>query len=290
MSRSNFAFVFFLYGLAFFSMGLIVWLERGRGSDRRLHHALLPLAAFGIIHGIHEWQEMFQILGLLPGQEAWQSCSGRALRLALLAFSFLSLAAFGASLLSPNDRIRRISLLLPLAMATIWVFGLMIMRGRFTIQSGLLDMADVWTRYVLGIPAAIVASVGLIYQQRAFRRAGMTRFGRDSLWAAVAFAWYGLMGQAFTRESALPPSTVINQGLFLEVFGFPVQLMRAAAAVVAAIFVIRFLRSFEVERRAQIAQLQAARLREAEQREILARRTSWARRSRPRSGKAKNSS
>jgi signal transduction histidine kinase len=97
----------------------------------------------------------------------------------------------------------------------------------------------------------------------------MTRFGRDSLWAAVAFAWYGLLGQAFTRESALPPSTVINQGLFLEVFGFPVQLMRAAAAVVAAIFVIRFLRSFEVERRAQIAQLQAARLREAEQRETL---------------------
>jgi signal transduction histidine kinase len=97
----------------------------------------------------------------------------------------------------------------------------------------------------------------------------MTRFGRDSLWAAVAFAWYGLLGQAFTRESALPPSTVINQGLFLQVFGFPVQLMRAAAAVVAAIFVIRFLRSFEVERRAQIAELQAARLQEAEQRETL---------------------
>jgi signal transduction histidine kinase len=268
MSRSNLALVFFLYGLAFFSMGMIVWLERGRGSDRRLRHALLPLAAFGLIHGIHEWQEMFQILGLLPAQETaellWEG-----LRLALLAFSFLSLAAFGASLLSPNERIRRISLLLPLAMAAIWVFGLLIMRGRYTIQSGLLDMVDVWTRYVLGIPAAIVASIGFVYQQRAFRRAGMTRFGRDSLWAAVAFAWYGLLGQAFTRESALPPSTVINQGLFLELFGFPVQLMRATAAVVAAIFVIRFLRSFEVERRAQIAELQAARIREAEERDTL---------------------
>jgi hypothetical protein len=145
MSRSNLALVFFLYGLAFFSMGMIVWLERGRGSDRRLRHALLPLAAFGLIHGIHEWQEMFQILGLLPAQETaellWEG-----LRLALLAFSFLSLAAFGASLLSPNERIRRISLLLPLAMAAIWVFGLLIMRGRYTIQSGLLDMVDVWTR------------------------------------------------------------------------------------------------------------------------------------------------
>jgi signal transduction histidine kinase len=48
-----------------------------------------------------------------------------------------------------------------------------------------------------------------------------------------------------------------------------VQLMRATAAVVAAIFVIRFLRSFEVERRAQIAELQAARIREAEERDTL---------------------
>ena len=195
--------------------------------------------------------------------------SGTALRLALLAFSFLSLAAFGASLLSPTEQIRHVSLLLPLAMATIWVIGLMVMRGQYTLESGLLGIADVWTRYVLGIPAAIIACIGLIAQQRAFRKVGMIQFGRDSLWAAVAFAWYGLIGQAFPRETPLPPSTIINQRLFLEVFGFPVQLMRAGAAVVAAIFVIRFLRAFEVETKRHIAQLQAARLQEAEQREAL---------------------
>jgi signal transduction histidine kinase len=268
MSRSTFAIIYFFYGLAFFCMGLIVWLERGRGSDQRLRHALRPLAAFGVIHGIHEWLEMFQIMGLLPGQQSaeilWEG-----VRLALLAFSFLSLAAFGASLLSPNDRVRRISLLLPLLLTAVWVTGLLIMRSRYTIGEDLLTIADVWSRYVLGIPAALIASIGLIYQQREFRRAGMTRFGRDSLWAAVAFAWYGLLGQAFTRQSDLPPSDLINQALFLDVFGFPVQLMRAAAAIIAAIFVVRFLRSFEVERQAQIAQLQAARLREAEQREAM---------------------
>ena len=268
MSRSTFALIYFLYGLAFFSMGLVVWLERGRGSDKRLRHALRPLAAFGVIHATHEWMEMFQIMGMLPGQET-AKLLWNGLLLALLSFSFLSLAAFGASLLSPNNRIRRISLLLPLAMAGVWVFGLLIMRSRFPIGDDLMIVADVWTRYVLGIPAALVASIGLIFQQRAFRRAGMTRFGRDSLWAAVAFAWYGILGQAFTRESALPPSNVINQALFFDVFGFPVQLMRAAAAVAAAIFVVRFLRSFEVERRAQIAELQAARIREAEKREAM---------------------
>jgi len=186
-----------------------------------------------------------------------------------LAFSFLSLTAFGASLLSPSDKIRRLSLLLPLIQSAIWVFGLLIIRGRYSIEGGLLDVVDVWSRYTLGIPAAVAASVGLIAQQRAFRKVGMVRFGRDSLWAAVAFAWYGLVGQMFTRQSALPPSTIINQDLFLELFGFPIQLMRAVAAGAAAIFVIRFLRSFEVETQQKIADLQMERLKEAERREAL---------------------
>jgi signal transduction histidine kinase len=52
-------------------------------------------------------------------------------------------------------------------------------------------------------------------------------------------------------------------------FGFPVQLLRAGAASVAAIFVIRFLRAFEVETQRQIAELQASRLDEATRREAM---------------------
>jgi signal transduction histidine kinase len=99
--------------------------------------------------------------------------------------------------------------------------------------------------------------------------AGMARFGRDSLWAAIAFLWYGLAGQTFPMESPLPPSNVINQELFIEIFGFPVQLFRAIAAGLAAFFIIRVLRSFEVETRRRIADLQAARLEEAQRREAL---------------------
>jgi len=130
-------------------------------------------------------------------------------------------------------------------------------------------VAEVWTRYVLGIPAALLASAGLIAQQRTFRQAGMAQFGRDSLWAAVAFAWYGAVGQLFTLSSPLPPSNVINAVLFQQLFGIPIQLFRAFTAAVASFFVIRFLRSFEVETQRQIAVLQSARLEESQRREAL---------------------
>ena len=266
-SLSN-LFVYFIYGLSFFCMGLAILLERGRGADARLRHALRPLAGFGLVHGVHEWLEMFQGVQILPGQAANQ-LAWEALRLALLAFSFLSLAAFGSSLLSPTEQFQRLSLTVPLVQVTAWGLGLFIMRGYFSLDNGLWEVAHVWTRYVLAIPAALLASAGLVAQQRAFRQAGLVGFGRDSLWAAVAFAWYGLVGQTFVQPSPLPPSNVFNAALFLRLFGFPIQWVRAAAALVAAIFVIRFLRAFEVETQRRIAELQAARLEEAERREAL---------------------
>ncbi len=268
VGQSYLSLVSFIYGLAFFSMGLAITLEGGRGADTRLRHALRPLAAFGFVHGAHEWLEMLQGLNLLPGQAtvplAWE-----ALRLAILSFSFLSLAAFGSSLLAPTAQFRRLSLIVPLSQAAIWGIGLFVMRGRYTLENGLWEAAHAWTRYVLAIPAALLASAGLVAQQRAFRQAGLVRFGRDSLWAAVAFAWYGLVGQLFTQASLLPPSDVLNAELFLRVFGFPIQLLRAGAALVAATFVIRFLRASEVETQRQITELQRARVEEAERREAL---------------------
>ncbi|MEK6204955.1 MAG: sensor histidine kinase, partial [Amylibacter sp.] len=260
--------VLFLYGLAFFSMGIAIMLEGGRGSDDRLRMALRPLAAFGIVHGIHEWLEMFSHAGILSSTEEigllWD-----AIRLAVLAFSFLSLSAFGFSLLAPNLRMRRLSLLAPLVQVAIWGFGIFIFRERYSVEIGLWNVADVWTRYILGIPSAMAASVGLVVQQREFRHVGMAEFGRDSLIASVAFGWYGVIGQVFVRASRLPPSTFLNQELFFHWFGFPVQILRAIAAVVVAVSVIRFMRAFDDEIKRQIEALQTLRLQEAQRREIL---------------------
>ncbi len=90
----------------------------------------------------------------------------------------------------------------------------------------------------------------------------MIRFGQDALWAAIAFAWYGLFGQIFSEESPLALSQYINEAEFQRIFGFPVQMFRAVMAVAAALFVIRFLRAFQVETERKIADLQAARLEE----------------------------
>jgi len=247
-------------------MGLLVALEGGRASDIRLRRALPPLAGFGMVHAAREWMEMYELMGHIPSDLELSILWG--LQLASLAFSFISLAAFGSFLLANNEVTRRLILLIPIGLEAIWVFGLYNFRGQYTGEA-LWNVADVWTRYTLAIPASLLTAIGLVVQQRAFRRSGLIRFGQDALWAAITFAWYGLFGQVFTRATVLPPSTFLNQDLFLRLFGFPVQLFRAVTAIAAAIFVIRFLRAFQVETEHKIVELQEARLHESQQREAL---------------------
>lgn len=260
--------IYFLYGLAFFSMGILVALEGGHSSDERLRKALRPLFGFGIVHGVYEFLKMFDVMLVQMEHTSHPWLVG--VELAMLAFSYLSLAAFGSFLLSKTETAQRVSLIVPLALETIWVFGLAVFNGQYT-HAEMLAITEVWTRYSIAIPATLLAAIGLVAQQRAFRRAGLVRFGQDSLWAAVAFAWYGLVGQLFTAPSPLFPSTVINSELFLHLFGFPVQIFRAVLASAASFFVIRFLRAFQVESDEQIAELKEDRLRESEQRQELQR-------------------
>lgn len=258
----NLVFIFFLYGLAFFSMGLAVFLESGRASEFRFAQAMRPLAGFGIVHGGHEWLEMFQRMAALrPGgylPPAWVE----VVRLFILSVSFLLLAAFGARLIH-REAGSFFAVHHPVViMASVWLGGVLAI-GLWARPSQMdwLAAADVLCRYTLGIPGALLAAWALVLQQRAFRERGMAGFGRDLLWSALALFWYGAVGQLFTRQSILFPSTILNGELFLRLFGFPVQLFRTAMASLVATFIIRALRAFEMESRLALAAANEARLR-----------------------------
>ena len=123
--------VFFFYGLAFFSMGLAIILEGGRSSDELLPLSLRPLAVFGILHGINEWIDMFKQMGLNLNET--QDLLLFTINLIILAFSFISLSAFGFSLLSSDLMKRRLSFLAPLILAGIWGIGLTLLSGSYAI-------------------------------------------------------------------------------------------------------------------------------------------------------------
>jgi signal transduction histidine kinase len=91
----------------------------------------------------------------------------------------------------------------------------------------------------------VLAAGMLLAQRRRFLRLNQRIFARDLLWAALALLLYGAIGQAFAKPSSLFPSGSINTETFQAWFGFPIQFFRASMAVLMAVFIIRYMRSFE---------------------------------------------
>jgi len=248
--------VYFFYGLSFFSMGLISLLESGHSSELDFARALRPLAGFGLIHGSHEWFEMFLLihkhLATDPGR--WYISP---LRLCLLASSFLLLLAFGATLIAgPTKPSLRLKMMLTIFV--IWLIGLIWVALTQSNGNNRIIAVDVYTRYALAIPGAALTTWGLILQRKKFNQAGMKTIGRDVSIAAIAFGLYGGIGQLFTTSSAIFPSVYINANAFINWFGFPIQAFRGLMACIAAVFIIRSLRAFEVENRRQLEALREA--------------------------------
>ncbi len=256
----NLGYVYFFYGLAFFAMGLVVFLESGRSTEFRFGRALLPLAIFGFIHGGHEWFEMFQIFAIQGGTAA-SGPGVELLRLVLLVISFLFLLGFGARLLPNAEREPAYAWTLVGVFGGIWLvaLGFVFVAARPPMID-LLIAGDVLARYLLAIPGALLAAWALLRERRDFHARGMSRYGRSLLWAALAFIIYGVVGQVFTQSSFLPPAQVINSALFLETFDFPVQLLRAGAAMAIALTLGSALRAFEAESRVRLARANKARL------------------------------
>ncbi len=256
----NIVTVFFLYGLAFFVLGLALALAYRRTSEFKFARAVPFLAAFGILHGIHEWYEMFQQIAFLTSGHI-PTTGEELIRLVLLTVSFIMLLAFGLSLLS-NRNDRSLSIYLPVVgIFSVWIVGVLIVTLVFRPSvEELIGLADVLARYSLGVPAALIGTWALMVQQRTFREHDMPQFGRYLVWCAMALFLYGVVGQVFVRQSLLFPSMVINGRLFLDWFGIPVQLFRGVMASILAFYMVRALKAFEVESQRRLDEAHLARL------------------------------
>jgi signal transduction histidine kinase len=264
--------IYFFYGLAFYSMGLALFVESVRASELGFARSMRLLAGFGILHGINEWLDMLE-QGVAVYHHAPVYDWVLWIRLAILVTSFLALLLFGEHLIAhTQDTLKPIWRLT--AGAAIWyAISCIVVRATYQLNDeAWLQAADVLARYVLGIPSGLLACWALWRQRKIFRQRGMDIFVRDLTIGALSLALYGIVGQFFTPSSVIFPSSIINSDLFLQVTGFPIQLFRALMAAAVAIAMIRVLRALEVESQQRLTAIERAR-HEAEQmsREELAR-------------------
>ena len=224
----NITLVFFIYGLAFFSMGLVLLFGSVRSPILVEGQVLRPLAIFGIIHGCHEWIEMFLMGGWLriQNQLLWEW-----LRVGILTISFVCLVIFGITIFSAQKILSLRQKFGRYFVVLVYVMLVLLSGALISPVSGDRFMySDVLSRYFLAVPGAALAGFAL------HRQASQTDHqSLKGLNLALQTAGWGFILYAFTQvfgpKVSLFPANWINSPSFLLYFGFPIQVVRAGIAV-----------------------------------------------------------
>jgi hypothetical protein len=168
--------IFFLYGLAFYSMGLALWIESVRASRLRFARSMRLLAAFGFLHGIHEWMDMFDcschvIFNItLPLWFFW-------LRLIILITSFIALIAFGEHMLYSGENRQPEWKIVTSLLVFYGISAVLVQHVYRMDEANWRTGLDVLARYLLAVPGVLLASLALWRQRRVFLNSKLADFG-----------------------------------------------------------------------------------------------------------------
>jgi signal transduction histidine kinase len=282
--ETNRVIVLSVYGQVFFVLGLAIALQSLKRSTLALARPLPWLAAFGIVHGFHEWGYLFVPIQSgylpLPLTEALL-----VLQLVMKGASFALLLQFGVELLAATTQLPILGRLrlLPAAALLAWGGATLAVSAAAAgylpdphpwLPEGRIDAAldavgaplavgDVLARWMLGLPGAALAAWGLVRSAASVGPLARPPVGIGLRVAAGAFAIYALVGGLIGMPAPFPPADVLNGTAVVDAIGIPIEVLRSGTGAVIAAAIILALDLFEQETDRALA--------EARRRELLGR-------------------
>lgn len=220
--------LYLFYGLAFFIVGAAISSRNLRHSDLKMARVLWIFSLFAYLHGMNEWFELFLKINP-PSLQSQFYASGQIF---VLGLSFAFLLWYGLEMLRINRPQRQQR----------WVIWLMVV----TLPLAATSVAHLWGNYGL-IDLLLRNLVAL---------------------PGAAFSGWGLIRYAATKEVLNPPGAknlahagraILLYGIFagilpsgLQLGGIPIELLRAFAALLILLGIMRALQLFDDERQQKI--------------------------------------
>lgn len=219
--------VFFVYGISFSAMGLLLFVQPREKSSFAFSHSLRLLGWFGLIHGVSEFMGMRRLPGTVGG------VLFDAVQTTALAASFLLLLEFGRrSLLALQSEVpgyRPVP-----AWLTAWQLTPALAAAVFipaSLSGNLVHAASLLSRPLLCFPGALMAGFAfLAYSRR--RGKTLVRLKARGHFVAVGASLlaYAALGGLVVPGGHFFPADRVNADLFYSLVGLPVQLFRALCA------------------------------------------------------------
>jgi signal transduction histidine kinase len=250
----------FVYGLAFFVLGLAIALQSRQSSQLDLARSLTWLAAFGFVHAFVEWGDLF-----IPLQAGYLSpdliTALQHLHLLMLGISFACLFEFGVALLEPLRHREWLHVTAAGLLATwffVTFFPLQAWIGHF---QNWYNTGSAMARYYLGLPGGLLAAYAL--RRHTYLRIvpmNVPNIVRAMRTAGISLAVYALATGLLVPPANFFPANWLNTDTFSRVFVITPPILRALIGLVIAISTIRALEIFDVETARQLEAIEDQQL------------------------------
>ena len=223
--------LYLLYGLAFFAIGFSIIFRNYKNSQISISKLLPILAAFGFIHGIHEWSELYFIL---IEHKQYETQNVELFKVVKLWLSYLLLGAFGWKMFDLIDRpwVKWAKLAI-IALLLMFINSLI---DRYDEQAFIvyITTSSQHVRLLFGLGSGVLAGMMLIIYAKQFYDADH-QAATPFVYTGAAVIFYG-----------------ITSGWLSSEFGVWVIFARTLCAIAILFFLWKALRIFDREREQQI--------------------------------------
>lgn len=237
--------IFFFYGLSFFSLGIALLTTVRRPLRLPLVIALPWLAAFGIVHGIHEWIDLLEFI------PAYEDLGSRNIEFAIAAVGTLGISVaflfqFGVSFIRRVSEKAEPLKYLPAVLFATWLLIAIVSAVEGGPES-LSIYGSIFARYLLYFPGSIISGIAFYIQYRSLPGRGYERVAYFSLFTAILFWGNALFAGLIVPKAAFFPPSIINVENFDKAIGIPVFAFRGLMAIGIAVFTVLAMEVFDIQ-------------------------------------------
>lgn len=265
--REEYFFLYLIYGLVYIAMGIFAS-YRKNDEVRQLHlvKSLMYLGVFGITHGLSEWITLVVIADIYPGYYAYMFIGKQILK----AVSFAFLMCFGTTLLPESIRYKNVITKIPIIIFVFWCSVFTFLISKYGLDYHILNPQYniILLRYLMGLPGGLISAFALNIHSKTMNKRKLITIAEKYKHLAYIFLIYGLVDGLFVREMEFFPASVINNQLFLQWFGFPIQIVKIIVGITINILLIKVIGTFGWEQKEKLKLLQQRKIADEERRKL----------------------
>jgi len=217
--------IYLFYGLSFFIMGFAILLKDKRFSRLEIANTLRHLAFFAILHGIHEWLDLYLLTNkIYMSEEIFLIWIKYKFALLLVSFLFLFYFGFKSLLILYEVKINRL-------VKVVLIFVMILITLPTYFCSSQINN-DSLIRYVFGFPSATLSGLVFLILSHRYAKKNIISY-KNLLICGYLFIGYGIFSGLITSDFLIDKLIVI--------------FLRGTLAIFIFIFLFRFLKVFDDE-------------------------------------------